>query len=230
MNTAPPHPIAQRLDVIIEFLRVIVAECGGRRQIPGPLTVRLWMRLGRISVLFAALAAHLTQFGADAPQRKSPMPRAADAPRKPRKPRRDPAERPMRPSDSPLRLPGRFAWLAVMHIRAVAAGSRLQHLLSDPETQALLAASPRMRKLLHPLCHMLGVKLPPIPRSPRIANPDAPATEGTADATADVATDADPESPPPRPPRRRRRRLWRPPSRRSDMMTLLRMGTPLLET
>ena len=222
--TAPPHPIAQRLDVIIEFLRVVVAECGGRRQIPGPLTVRLWMRLGRISVLFAALAAHLTQFGADAPARKSPTPRAADAPRKPR---RDPAERPMRPSDSPLRLPGRFAWLAVMHIRAVAAGSRLQHLLSDPETQALLAASPRMRKLLHPLCHMLGIKLPPIPRSPRVTNPDA---DPAAVATADAATDADPESPPPRPPRRRRRRLWRPPSRRSDMMTLLRMGTPLIES
>ena len=198
----------------------------GARVTVEPDTTGLW-----VGAQFAALAAHLTQFGADAPQRKSPTPRAADAPRKPR---RDPAERPMRPSDSPLRLPGRFAWLAVMHIRAVAAGSRLQHLLSDPEAQALLAASPRMRKLLRPLCNMLGVKLPPIPRSPRVTDPDAPATEATADATADaasgVATDADPDSPPPRPPRRRRRRLWRPPSRRSDMMTLLRMGTPLIES
>src|SRR5487761_2352890 len=34
----------------------------------------------------------------------------------------------------------------------------------------------------------------------------------------------------PKPPRRRRRRLWRPPSRRSDMLFLLRMGTPLIES
>ena len=224
MSPAPPHPIAQNFTRIIEELRLVVAECGGRRRLAGPLTVRLWIRLGKISMLFAALIAHLAQFGADALARKSPQPRAADAPRKPR---RDPAERPMRPSDSPLRLPGRFAWLAVMHIRAVAAGSRLQHLLSDPEALALLAASPRMRKLLRPLCNMLGVKLPPIPRSPRVTNPDA---DPAAVATADAATDADPESPPPRPPRRRRRRLWRPPSRRSDMMTLLRMGTPLIES
>ncbi len=84
VSTAPPHPIAQNFTRIIEELRLVVAECGGRRRLAGPLTVRLWIRLGKISVLFAALIAHLAQFGADAPARKSPTPRPADAPRKPR--------------------------------------------------------------------------------------------------------------------------------------------------
>ena len=68
---------------------------------------------------------------------------------------------------------------------------------------------------------MLGVKLPPLPGPPRITTTDsAPGTD----------TEPETDAVPPHSPRRRRQHLWRPPSRRSDMMTLLRMGTPLIES
>ena len=161
VTTAPPNSIALRFARIIVGLREAVADCGGRRRLAGPLVARLWTRLGKMSLRFTALVEHLMQFGADAPPRKSPQPRAADAPRKPRV---DPANRPMRPTDSPLRLSGRYAWLAVMHLDGAAAGSQLRFLLADPEALALLAASPRLRKLLRPLCHMLALALPPMPK------------------------------------------------------------------
>jgi len=82
----------------------------------------------------------------------------------------------------------------------------LRHLLTDPELLALLHTSPQLVRMLRPLCWMLGVELPATVLPPR------------------------PEPAEPKPPRRRRRRLWRPPSRRSDMLLLLRMGTPLIRT
>ena len=88
---------------------------------------------------------------------------------------------------------------------AAAAASQLRHLLTDPEVLALLRASPALVQLLRPLCRMLGVDLPVEFLPPKPANAE------------------------PKPPRRRRRRLWRPPSRRSDMLLLLRMGTPLVK-
>jgi len=63
--------------------------------------------------------------------------------------------------------------------------------------------------MLRPLCRMLGVALPAEVLPPR------------PEVEPDTA---------PKPPRRRRRHLWRPPSRRSDMLFLLRMGTPLIES
>jgi len=87
-----------------------------------------------------------------------------------------------------------------------AAASQPRHLLTDPEALALLLASPQLVDMLRPLCRMLGVDLPAAVLPPR------------------------PPEAAPRPPRRRSRRLWRPPSRRSDMLLPLRMGTPLIDT
>ena len=192
-----------------------------RRTLVPPLGLRLHQRLGRMMQEFAALFAHLTEFGADAPPRpprRKPAPRpdvaaspAPDAP--PDTPQTRPqgtswvpaAARPESPPRPP-RLPGNVGWLTGLSPAAAAGASQLRHLLMDPEVLDLLRASPALVRMLRPLCRMLGVDLPVEFLPPKPANAE------------------------PKPPRRRRRRLWRPPSRRSDMLLLLRMGTPLRES
>jgi len=210
-------------------LRAAVAIACGPPPLGGPLVFRLTRplaanlaarlhgRLGKMMQAFAALVAHLTEFGADAPprpRRRKPAPRpdvaaspAPDAP--PDTPQTTPygtiaAARPESPPRPP-RLPGNVGWLTGLSPAAAAGASQLRHLLTDPEVLALLRASPALVQLLRPLCRMLGVDLPVEFLPPKPANAE------------------------PKPPRRRRRRLWRPPSRRSDMLLLLRMGTPLVK-
>jgi hypothetical protein len=79
------------------------------------------------------------------------------------------------PRKSPrIRLPTRKSWLGGA-IGWYGRGYALQieHLLGEPETAALLAASPQAQRLLRPLCRMLGIvpagvlPLPPRVRKPR---------------------------------------------------------------
>ena len=199
-----------------------------RRSLAGPLALRLHARLGKMMQEFAALVAHLAAFGADPPSRaprRKPAPRPdAAAPTRPGHPpghpprhlpghpigrRRRPARIPPRAPRAP-RLPSNFGWLPGLSTSVAIGASQLRHLLTDPELLALLHTSPALVRMLRPLCWMLGVDLPAtvLPPRPAPAEPDGE----------------------PKPPRRRRRRLWRPPSRRSDMLLLLRMGTPLICT
>jgi hypothetical protein len=241
VTDAPSHPIAARFAQIMAALRAAVAIAAGPPPLAGPLVlrarwplapklaVRLHQRLGKMMQAFAALVAQLTAFGADAPPRAprkkpGPHPDAAAAPAADAAPAPPPdpfrngprdtqgatAARPASPP-RPARLPGHVGWLAGLSGETAAAASQLRHLLTDPESLALLRASPALVQMLGPLCRMLGVALPA-----EVLPPPAPAAPD-----ADVAA---------KPPRRRRRRLWRPPSRRSDMLFLLRMGTPLIET
>ena len=88
-------------------------------------------------------------------------------------------------------------------------------LLTQTQTISLILQDQRRTQFFlarnsGPLCRMLGVKLPLHPGPPRITTTDsAPGTD------TEPETDAAPP---------------RPPSRRSDMMTLLRMVTPLVES
>jgi len=230
VTPAPPDSIATRFAQIMTGLRAALAAAYGRPALTGggmdqprrslapPLVLRLHRRLGAMMLAFAALVAHLTEFGADAPPR---------APRRKRAPRPDAAAAPapetppdtssgttaaaVQPESSPRaarppRLPGNYGWLPGVSCGVAAGASQLRHLLTDPDMLALLLASPALVQMLRPLCWMLGVDLPVevLPSRPEPAEP--------------------------KPPRRRRRRLWRPPSRRSDMLLLLRMGTPLIRT
>ena len=117
---------------------------------------------------------------------------------------RNPAAQPPTPPRTD-RLPNRRGWLSAVSWRVASGGSRIQALLADPEMLPLLAAEPRLLRLLRLLCAMLGVILHP----------------------AVAALDPLPPRPPraPRPPRPKR---WRPPSRRSDMLFMVRMGKPLV--
>ena len=216
VTDAAPHPLAARFAQFVAFLLEGIAECGGRRLIAGPLTLRLQVRFNKMARRFAALVAHLAQFGADAPvrayHRKQPPPAATpqdpspDPPRDP-DPWRNPlpkwarpaaARRTAPPLSQAVRVPSRRAWLAGLSLHVNGAIARLQHLMYEPEMASLLAASPRLVALLRPLCRMLAVEFPHGILPPR----------------------------PPRAPRPPRRRRWHPP-RRGDLHFLLRMGKPI---
>src|SRR5487761_2710442 len=224
VTSAPPDSIATRFAQIMTGLRAALAAAYGRPALTGggmdqprrslapPLVLRLHRRLGAMMLAFAALVAHLTAFGEDAAQDPSqaasqdpspdPSPWAAAAAIAATPAQPAPAPR----APHPPRLPGNYGWLPGVSCGVAAGASQLRHLLTDPDMLALLLASPALVQMLRPLCWMLGVDLPAEVLPPR------------------------PEPAEPKPPRRRRRRLWRPPSRRSDMLLLLRMGTPLIRT
>ena len=227
MTDAPPQPLAARFAQIVAFLLQGIWECGARRQIAGPLTIRLHRRFNKMVRRFAALLAHLAQFGVDAPprawHRKQPplaatpqeppevaAPNPAQVPPQDPDPRQNPlpkwarpaaARAPAPPLSQAVRVPSRSKWLVGLSLNVNCAIARLQHLMYDPELASLLAASPRLVALLRPLCRMLAVEFPHGVLPPR----------------------------PPRAPRPPRRRRWHPP-RRGDLHFLLRMGKPLIET
>ena len=55
-------------------------------------------------------------------------------------------------------LPRRFGWLVhLVGYQAAGRGSQLAHLLADPQMVALVREMPQARRILAPLCRMLGV-------------------------------------------------------------------------
>ena len=161
MFATPPRAPAERLAGILDMLCRAVADHGGRKLLAVPLVLLVWGRLRRLSTRILRLAAKIE---------------AGTPPPRPRGPR---APRPGRPKP-PLILPRGKSWLIrLMRMEAAAAGSQLQHLLAEPEMQAL-AADPRMGRLLRPLCHALGVTPPPEIAKPARQAAPAPAATGTA--------------------------------------------------
>ena len=177
----PPAP-AERFALIIDGLRRAVAARIAGRRLAGPLIILICTRLGRLAGRFARLAARVAAGTA--------------APRRPASPRRPTA----RPRPASQRLPRRFAWLLpLVPGEAAAYGSQLQHLLSDPEMAALIAAAPQAGRILRPLCRMLGVRPPPALLPPPPAPPTAP-SHAAAPAASRTAPPPGPARPPPDPP------------------------------
>jgi hypothetical protein len=187
MTWTDPRPVTVRFAVIMDGLRKAVAESHHLRGVPGPLVGLIWAYVGRIMARFAKLAEQIRTGTLPAPRTPRPAAAPPDAPQ-------DPLPRaPRKPSP----LPRGKAWLvALVGYQAAGCGSQLQHLIADPGMQALLAATPRMGRLLRPLCRMLAAQvapdlLPPPPPRPRPVKPPRPPA-------------------PPRPPRVRERKLrWK---------------------
>ena len=163
--------LAQRLAGILDLLCRAVADQGGRKLLAVPLVLLVWGRLRHLSTRILRLAAKIE---------------AGTPPPRPRRPR---APRPGRPKP-PLSLPRGRSWLIrLVRQEAAAAGSQLRYLLAEPDMRALVAADPRMGRLLRPLCHALGVTPPPEIAKPAtvpapaaaapVAAPAAPAAAGT---------------------------------------------------
>ena len=130
--------------------------------VAGPLFWLIRSRLNRISAQFTALAARVRAGGL----RRSPTPGA--------KPRRVAASAPdtaapAQKTRTPSRyrhLPRTFGWLVKLVPVMRNARTQLEYLLAQPAMVELLATSPQFGRMLHPMCHMLGVKQPAPPRRP----------------------------------------------------------------
>jgi hypothetical protein len=183
MPATPPAP-ADRFARLIEGLCRAVAARGGRGGLAGPLVILIWTRLRGILARISALAERIA----------TGRYRQRHALRRPRPgPRRPPLRRP---------LPQSMAWLIRLVPEAAAGASQLRHLLADPDMAALLAAAPQMRRLLRPLCRMLGVRPPPgLLTPPPAAPPAAPPAPRRPAAERPPPGAAPPGRPPPRPPR-----------------------------
>ncbi len=151
-------PPVERLARIIDGLCVAIAARGIGGLLTAPLIFLLWGRLKRAALRARRLADKIA-----AGQTLSARPRNPAPPRPGRPP--------------PPRLPRGYAWVIRLVPAAAPAASQLRALLTDPELAAL-ACQPPMRRLLRPLCQMLGVEPPPVPKrhaaNPAVAPPPAP--------------------------------------------------------
>ncbi len=166
MTATFPNP-AERLAGLIDGLCAAVAAHGARGLLTVPLLLLLWSRLSRMARRARRLAKRMAA-GAPPPNPRPPAPRSA-------------------PSRPYVRLPRGFTWL-VRAVPGTASGAATLQFLLDQPDMAELAQFPPMRRLLRPLCRMLGVRPPPVrhPAPPQAAPP--------------VTRASDPP-PPPEPPR-----------------------------
>ncbi|MCC6718053.1 MAG: hypothetical protein IT555_09220 [Acetobacteraceae bacterium] len=165
--------LAVLLTRILTDLRTAVARHTTRDPARIPVMVLAWARIGRTAARFCALFARW-----QAGTLPRPRPSRAGTPR------------PSRPKPA---FPAGRAWLAAAtdhHVRGHA--SQLAHLLAQPAMAEFLTAAPQAGRLLRPLCHMLGIPLPPpLQRPPRPTRPrpprprPAPAPETTPPPTPD---------------------------------------------
>jgi hypothetical protein len=150
-----------------------------------PLYWLIWGRLQGAIRRFVSLACRFRE-GRLKPPRPRPAARAEDQPARVRK-----------ADKFPRRREGWVVHLGGHHVAAYR--SQLEWFLAhDAEVARLMAADPyRMRRILRPLCHMLGAQLPeclrqPVPRPappPAVAAPEV--NEPTVNGGAAEAGDAD---------------------------------------
>ena len=149
MQTYILPPASERFATIMGDLRQGVVARG---PVIGAIVWLIWTRLSRTAYRFAKLAARIQSGTLPTRSRASRAGRTSTTRASDR-----PAERPVeRPAE---RLPRGRGWLFRLVPVAPCFGSQLNYLLSDPEMQALLAATPQMGRLLRPLCHSLGIRI-----------------------------------------------------------------------
>jgi hypothetical protein len=149
-QTASPTP-ADRLALIIEGLCQAVARRCGLNGLAAPFIILIWTRLRRIATRFTRAALTPAQPGIVP---NCPQPVIASGAKQSRG-RSKPG--------SPPPLPRRKAWLLRLVPDTAANASQLRHFLVDPEVAILLATTPRLTRILRPLCHALGIRATAIP-------------------------------------------------------------------
>jgi hypothetical protein len=176
--------IARRLDATLATLLLLFAA---RFRILGVLTNPVWTHFHVARERLARLLGHLA---AGRLPRRRPQP-VANQPAPPRTP-------PLRPR---LRVPSRRrGWLGfLLDYNVRSAAMQIGALLRQPGVPETLARSPGIARTLRPLCHMLGVELPPALRLP--PRPPRPSPDRPPRATPQHQPAAPP--PPPGPPLQR---------------------------
>ena len=175
MNT-----LADTFELYLKGLKAAVAPTPSTPQPRFGFLAFIWHYLWGLQKRFAHLYAQWK--AGTLPRRRGPRPgRAASSARAPAK----------------FRFPSSRMWL-IRDVQGVAfARSQLQHLIATtPEFHELLAAAPQLRRMLNPLCHMLGVDVDKPTGVPHKFTPAAPAT---APAPAPAEPTPEPPQPNPRP-------------------------------
>jgi hypothetical protein len=168
--TPIPCP-AERLALLIDGLCAAIAAQGARGLLTVPLMLLLWSRLRRMAHRARRLAIRI----------------AAGAPLATPRPRTAPRAAPSRPY---VRLPRGVTWLVRVVPGTAIGAATLASLLDDP-AMAAIAHTPPMRRLLRPLCRMLGVRPLPTP------GPVTPAARAVPSPPADPPARDHAASPPP---------------------------------
>ncbi len=155
MTIAQPLSLTGRFSQVIDALHALVAA-----QYRGPvLSVAMIVLIcghlrrieRRVLALMADIRAGTLRVGHGRGGRSGPRETATAAPTGPK-------------------LPQGYAWLVrAVPNKAAALGGWLRVLLEDPEMVALLAATPRLGRMLHPLCRMLAVETSLVTPAPAIA-------------------------------------------------------------
>jgi len=148
--TAPE--LVRRFGAILMALAAVVARRFYRDPKLMALTLPLWSWLSRSVQRFGRAITRKSGVRAACPVRVRV--RAVCAPR--------------------VRLPSRRGWLVgVLGYEAAGYGSQLEHLLAEPDMQALVAALPGLARIVRPLQRMLGLAdgaavIAAPPRKPRV--------------------------------------------------------------
>ena len=130
--------LAQRLGMILAALAALVAARFLRRPGLAGLIIPLWRRLTHVARRFRAAMRPTVR-------RRLPVPR-------------NPTNKDATDKVATVRLPGGRGWLVrELGYEAAGYGSQLEALLSEPAMRAALVAMPRVRRVLRPLCRMLGL-------------------------------------------------------------------------
>ncbi len=97
------------------------------------------------------------------------------------KPRKSRAGQAAKPRTRPRAyFPTIYGWLGQDVPPARSFGSQLDYLMRTPDFEEFLAAVPQARRMLRPLCHMLGPPAPRLPPPPRPTPPPIPASPAAA--------------------------------------------------
>jgi hypothetical protein len=155
----PTADVVRRFGISIAGLLKLVFHAFFRHPNPPMSGQDLYNYISRTSRRFERLLARLAA-GIHPRQRARETPPAAEP-----KPRTTPR----------LRLPRRNAWLrSFLGYYVSGYASQIAFLLDEPETAALVAASPQAHRLLRPFFRMFGLTpacIPPLPRRPRKPRP-----------------------------------------------------------
>ena len=164
--TAPN--VARGVSVIFAAIVALAAHAFLRDPVRIRLTIPIWTRLNRVARRFERLMARIAAgtFRPSRPRRTPRTPRPA-------------GHADANPHPYAHKLPSGNGWLrSALSYQGAGYAAQLDHLLTQPETAALLAQCPQAARILRPICQMLGIwptiraprkRKPPCPRQPRAA-------------------------------------------------------------
>jgi hypothetical protein len=194
------NPLADRIAWLIDELCRAIGRDAHQRRMEAALAWAIWIRVRLLGDRLIALAERVKGGRVRMIRSGGGTPRPAG----PRAPRSRQGQR-----SAVAGLPQDFGWIRRLLPETTQYAGVLRYLLRDPEMAALLEKAPQARRVLRPLCHLLGVKAPELPPAAG-GEGDDPAPQPAAEPTgvagglapeeeAAVSVEAPPPAPAPSP-------------------------------